>query len=64
MNLNSVNYDNVLAIDQRLQMLEQQVTLIDQQYGYSQLPPPQFEIAMPSTQAPLPHSKEEVPPQH
>ena len=36
MNLNTAVMDNVLAIDERLQKLQQEVSYMDQMYGYEQ----------------------------
>ena len=38
MNLNSAVFDNVLAIDERLRQLEQEVSVMDQYYAARPLP--------------------------
>jgi hypothetical protein len=45
MNLNSAVFDNVLAIDERLRQLEQEVSVMDQYYAARPLPP----LAAPAT---------------
>ena len=45
MNLNSAVFDNVLAIDERLRQLEQEVSVMDHYYAARPLPP----LAAPAT---------------